>query len=161
MKNFVIADRTRDGWVRIYVGDYQFARVAEMQPRWLDDTTLQLAVSYNDGCGDVYHRRCVSIRAKCPGLAESLKWCAQRRMGVKVMMEAAELEILGAEGMNALDHKRWEGAEKTILEEMRQEESRWLSSHWSSSRYGSHYLYSHRLLFKKFEHAFEFKMRWL
>ncbi|MFE1597519.1 hypothetical protein [Methylobacterium sp. ID0610] len=141
MTNFAKTERNR--FYPRYLDIDTFAHpvdhgVVEMQPRWIDDTTLQLAVSIGYSTQEVYHQRCVSLKKSCPGLAEALKWCAQRRMGAKTVM------------VRDPDAPSPETRE-------------WLDAHDEDGRVGSPWYktYSHRLVFKNPNHAFEFKMSWL
>lgn len=112
-----------------------------MKPYWIDDTTLQLVLSRFYYYDLRTQARRISLRRNVPVLDEALKWCAERRMAVK--LATVEVDIQG----NLLEAYR-------ELEQMVDTSS--ISSVFDASAKHT----SHRLVFKRWENAFEFKLRW-
>ena len=149
MSYFTVIKRTpNDYWVAAsHWSDRGGHDILEMQPRWLDPQTVQLAVSLKEARYTMAgHNGVVGLRRWCPGLAEALKWCAARRMSVKVVAEPCKVDMVRSEIFEAVN-RRHDWAWHTIVE--------------TSVKKGYAQTISHRLVFKKPNHAFEFKMRWL
>ncbi|MCJ2076447.1 hypothetical protein MKK68_12405 [Methylobacterium sp. E-016] len=118
----------------------------EMTPRWLSgNLTLELGITWIE-TSLAGSRRRARVRASVPQLDEALKWCAERRMGVKLVCVEAQPHPKFVEYCHELD------AQLKLR-------SRWSNIAEVNLSYESYA--SHRLAFKDPLHAFEFKLRWL
>jgi hypothetical protein len=149
VSNFTVSDHSPNNYY-VYApywkdrGDHD---ILEMQPRWLDPQTLQLAVSLKESRYTMAgHNGVVGLRRWCPGLAKALEWCAARRMGVKLVAEPCDVNMVRPEIIETVN---------------RRDDWAWRAIVVPSVEKGYAQTISHRLVFKKPNHAFEFKMRWL
>lgn len=137
----------------------------EMKPRWIDAATLQLAISTELEDQRIRHdaammARRVKLKATCPGLTEPLKWCAAKRMGVKlVTVEGIDLpEDLATE---IKDHH--DGGSAGISLHTRLQGISDVRGDSQGNLYVCTFkpkIFGHRLVFKDVNHAFEFKLAW-
>jgi hypothetical protein len=160
MRRFTVPRSQYSHW---YVPDSRY--LIEMKPRWVDDATLQLAISteleaqWNRPDAATMARR-VKLKATCPGLADPLKWCAAKRMGVKIVtVEGIDLpEDLATEIKNHHDggspgislYTRLQG-----ISDVRGDSQGNLHVHTFKPK-----IFGHRLVFKDVNHALEFKLAW-
>ncbi|SOR27666.1 conserved protein of unknown function [Methylorubrum extorquens] len=115
--------------------------IVEMQPRWIDDLTLQLALSRFDYADPTTQARRMSLRRNVPDLEEALKWCAQHRMAAKIVTVPTPIE-----GELLERYRELQASVKTL---------------YSHSVFDAKRLHaSHRLSFKRWEDAMYFKLRW-
>ena len=115
--------------------------IVDMKPWWIDGLTLQLVLSRFYYADPTTQARKMSLRRNVPDLEEALKWCAYHRMAVKTVTVPTLIE-------------------GELLERYRELEE----SVQALSRYpvfdakAPHA--SHRLVFKRWEDAVHFKLRW-
>ncbi|SEH89238.1 hypothetical protein SAMN02799636_04318 [Methylobacterium sp. 275MFSha3.1] len=158
---------------RIYVElPYGFYNIVQMTPRWLDGQTLQLALSMDDTRGNRapagVMTRHAGLKQTCPGLADALAWCKDRRMGVKMVTVPLDVppEDLVAEAKARFDGNRCVGNLYEYLTRTSYKtwsyrvDDREIKPIIREVPCDPAYIYSHRLMFTKPNGAFEFKMRW-
>jgi hypothetical protein len=145
MNCFTRTERTMNGhYVR--APGRCFGAVVEMRPLWLDETTLQVALSDHDSWNDWYSHatkaRLVNVRETVPDLREALRWCAERRFGTRVVCVAGSMNDRLAQTLRD-----------------------WQANHGGSNPAdvmlapGRRFA-SHQLKFRTWQRAFEFRMRW-
>jgi hypothetical protein len=123
-----------------------FTSIVEMEPHWLGETTLQIALSYHDDWNRLHsystQARQARIRASVPELREALSWCAERRFGTTVLC-----------------------VEGSMNDRLAQTLKDWQANHDGSNPAdimlapGRRFA-SHQPKFKTWQRAFEFRMRW-
>lgn len=129
-----------------YIDAPGYGPIVEMTPRWLDDTTLQVALS-DHGRYYAFHThttlaRLVGVRRAVPELADALRWSAERRLGTRVVCTKGTMnDQLAAilRGVNG-NYGRYSPAEALLAPD--------------------YPLASHQLKFKSWQRAFEFRMAW-
>jgi hypothetical protein len=149
----------------IFVNAGNSFNVIEMKPRWLDDTTLQLAVTMfgpqmrYDNLTTTTAARAACLKASCSSFAEALQWTRDHRMGCKVehlqlvsvpvtlMRKTEDRAAAGENGANALLHYLKRARNKNGMPRKRASEQPVI-------------LFSHRLTFKTMQNAFHFELRW-
>jgi hypothetical protein len=141
-----------------------------MKPRWIDSLDLQIAMSaarWEEDVTPTTMLRRAMLKQSCPGLTDALAWCAERRMGVQLVtvpLAAVSNEFL--EEARARDGGRPYGLSCLLSP------ATMITRPVYHARTGKpkgtvevprkpNPVFSHRLLFKTPNHAFEFKMRWL
>jgi hypothetical protein len=146
-KPFTVTQRSSNGY---YVDTKPGSGWHEMTPRWLDDQTLELGIS------EVYHslaaaQQSARARASIPQLDEALKWCAARRMGVKLtsVQVKAEQHVPLVKTLQEVEQEQRSCGYKyvNVLQVV-------------LGAKGQKMVASHRLEFTDFGRAFEFKLRW-
>lgn len=92
MTGLTRTERTYDGY---YIDAPFDSTIIEMTPLWLNDLTLQIALSECGGWNSWYklvsYARVANIKKSVPELDEALRWCAERRMGVRVRCVEGEM----------------------------------------------------------------------
>ncbi|ACK85544.1 hypothetical protein [Methylorubrum extorquens] len=131
----------RNSWYGNIVVPNGSYSVVEMKPWWIDGLTLQLVLSRFEYADPITQARRMSLRRNVPNLEEALKWCAQHRMAAKIVTVPTliEGELLG----------RYRELEESVKP---------LSPYPVFDAKALHA--SHRLLFKRWEDAMYFKLRW-
>lgn len=135
---------------RIYDGTYIDApcdgMIIEMTPLWLDELTLQVALSecggWHSGYKLVTYARLASVRKSVPELDEALRWCAARRMGVRLRCVEGAMNDRLARTLR--DWEQRHGGDE-VTSYLLDPEMRFAS---------------HRLVFRDWHHALEFKLNW-
>ena len=116
-----------------------------MRPLWLDDFTLQLALSECGGWHSSYklvtYARLGNVKKSVPKLDEALRWCATRRMGVRLRCVEGGMNDHLAQTLRNWQERHGEDVTSYLLD--------------PDMRYASH-----QLVFRDWHHAFEFKLRW-
>ncbi|WP_267359335.1 MULTISPECIES: hypothetical protein [unclassified Methylobacterium] len=128
---------------------YWSGAIVEMTPLWLDETTLQVALSDNDRwCTHnsyATRARLANVRKWVPDLSDALRWCAERRLATKlVCVEGAMNERLA----------------RTLRDWQARNSFNSLSKPADTLLSPGYRFASHQLQFKNWKRAFEFRMRW-
>jgi len=128
-----------------YTDALGYGPIVEMTPHWLDDLTLQVALS-DHGQYYAFHThttlaRLVGVRRAVPELAEALRWCAERRMGTRVVCVPGSMN-----DQLAAILWDWKGP---------------CGRHSAEALLAPDYpLKSHQLKFKCWDRAFAFRLAW-
>lgn len=115
--------------------------IIEMKPWWINGLTLQLVLSRFGYADLTTQARRMSLRRNVPDLEEALKWCAYHRMAAKIVTVPTLIE--------GELFERYRELEESVQT---------LSSYPIFDTKAPHA--SHRLVFKRWEDAVHFKLRW-
>ena len=142
-KPFAVSNRTPNGY---YVDVAPGHGWLEMTPRWLSDgQTLELGLI--EVVGSIAgSRQRARVRFSVPQLDEALKWCTERRMGMKLICVEARPHPEFAQLCQEIDEQR---RTKTLWSNVLE------ISCASNKCYASY-----RLVFQRIRHAIEFKIAW-
>jgi hypothetical protein len=164
MSNFEFTRRTSDGYIDKKFENWR-KNLLEVKPRIIDDCTIQIAMSrlcefkrWTLGANELgRHKYECGLSEHIPTLNDALAWCRSRRMGAKYVIEQnievpddflawaeANYPTMHLQLTGTMESERWcgiAGNQRVTEPQMK--------------------VASHRLVFRKADHAFEFKMRWL
>lgn len=162
MSRFTVTQRTRNDYFVKVPG----SQVIQMSPRWIDDRTLQLAISSDAFSWEVMDaklaRRRARLKASCPGLIEALKWCASKRMGVKLeTVSNVELPHDFVDELRNLHEKAPSGVATLYAALNGRVDVRGDADGNLRVVTTKTTNFGHRLVFPNVNHAFEFKLAWL